>query len=88
MAVDPGSENPFQGCTKLKNVTLENGFNANGLNLSVSAQYTAATIVSWINALYDRTGLTTYTLIIGSTNLAKLTTAQKAIATNKNWTLA
>jgi hypothetical protein len=44
--------------------------------------------VSWLNALYDRTGLSAYKLTMGSTNLNKLTNEQKAIATNKNWTLA
>ena len=67
---------------------LEQGFNANDLDLSVSTLYTAETIVSWLEALADRTGQSTYTLTIGSTNIAKLTEAEIAIATNKNWTLA
>ena len=79
--------NVFPGCSKLMNVTIENGFNANYLNLSASTRYTAATIVSWLNALADRTGQTAYTLTIGTTNLNKLTAEQIAIATNKNWNL-
>ncbi len=78
----------FQYCSKLKNVTLESGFNCNRLNLSYSTLYSTETIVSWLNALADRTGQTAYTLTIGSTNLAKLTSDQIAIATNKNWNLA
>lgn len=78
----------FMGCTALTNVTIENGFNCDGLNLSSSTLYSAETIVSWFNALYDRTGDTAYTLTIGSTNLAKLSAEQIAIATNKNWNLA
>ena len=78
----------FRNCTSLENVTLGNGFSANNLNLSYSTQYTAATIVSWLNALADRTGETAYTLTIGSANLAKLTAEEIAIATNKNWNLA
>ena len=77
----------FSGCSSLINVTLGNGFNANNLNLSASTLYTSETILSWLEALADRTGLTSYKLTIGSTNLAKLTDEQKAIALNKNWTL-
>lgn len=79
---------PFYGCTSLENVTIENNFNCNNLNLSASTRYTAETIVSWLEALADRTGQTPFTLTIGATNLNKLTAEQKAIATNKNWTLA
>ena len=78
----------FDGCRSLTDVTVESGFNCNNLNLSVSTRYTAETIVSWLEALADRTGQTTFTLTIGATNLNKLTAEQKAIATNKNWTLA
>ncbi len=78
----------FGYCSSLEFVTLANGFNCNNLNLSASTLYSAATIVSWLNALADRTGLSAYTLTIGATNLAKLTAEQIAIATNKNWNLA
>ena len=78
----------FNGCTSLQNVTIENGFNCNNLNLSASTRYSVETMVSWFEALADRTGQTSFKLTIGSTNLNKLTAEQKAIATNKNWTLA
>lgn len=78
----------FYGCSSLENVTIEEGFNCDGLILSESTRYTAETIVSWLEALADRTGQATFTLTIGTTNLNKLTAEQKAIATNKNWTLA
>ena len=45
-------------------------------------------MVAMFNSLKDLTGDTAKTLTLGSTNLAKLTAEQKAIATNKNWTLA
>ena len=80
--------NVFQGCSSLENVTIGTGFNCNNLNLSASTHYSVETMVSWFNALADRTGQTPYTLTIGTTNLNKLTAEQKAIATNKNWTLA
>lgn len=78
----------FFGLTALKNVTIENGFNCNNLNLSASTLYSHDTILSWLNALYDRTGLTAYTLTIGTTNLNKMTAEEIGIATNKNWNLA
>lgn len=78
----------FTNCPNLQNVTIGNGFNGSGLNLSASTRYTVQTIVDWLNALADRTGQTAYTLRIGSTNLNKLTAEQIAIATNKNWNLA
>ena len=78
----------FYGCASLTDVTIKIGFNCNNLNLSASNRYTAETIVSWLEALADRTGQTAYKLTIGTTNLNKLTAEQKAIATNKNWTLA
>lgn len=78
----------FYVCQSLENVTIENGFNCNNLDLSSSTRYSAETMVSWFEALADRTGQAPFTLTIGSTNLNKLTAEQKAIATNKNWTLA
>ena len=78
----------FYGCTSLTDVTIKIGFNCNNLDLSASNRYTTETIVSWLEALADRTGQTAYNLTIGTTNLNKLTAEQKAIATNKNWTLA
>ena len=78
----------FQSCTSLTDVTIKIGFNCNNLDLSASNRYTTETIVSWLEALADRTGQTAYKLTIGTTNLNKLTAEQKAIATNKNWTLA
>lgn len=80
--------NIFSDCSALENVTLESGFNANGLDLSVSTLYSVNTLVTMLNALANRTGQVPYTLTLGSTNLAKLSNEQLAIATEKNWTLA
>ena len=71
----------------LKYLTLGNGFNVNGLNLQSSTRYEKETIIGWFNALADRTGETAYNLSLGQTNLNKLTAAEKAIATNKNWNI-
>lgn len=80
--------NPFHGCVSLSNVTLENGFNCNNLNLSVSTIYSKDTILAMFEALADRIGLTTYTLTLGKTNLNKMTEEEIAVATEKNWTIA
>lgn len=78
---------PFQGCSKLEFVTLEQGFNAS-IKLNNSTKYSHDTILSWFNALYDRSSTATNTLTMGSTNLAKMSTQEIAIATAKNWTIA
>lgn len=80
--------NPFDKCSGLEFITLEENFNANYINFSSSTLYSVETIVSWLEALADRTGETAYTLTIGTTNINKLTAEQRAIATNKNWNLA
>ncbi|MDY2783052.1 MAG: leucine-rich repeat domain-containing protein [Candidatus Pseudoruminococcus sp.] len=78
----------FTNCSKLTNVTLGDNFNCNGLDLSSSTKYSVDTLVAMFTALADRTGQTAYTLKLGAKNLAKLSDEQKAIATDKNWTLA
>jgi len=57
-------------------------------DLSSSTAYSVSTLVAWIAALEDLTEYPAQTLTLGATNLAKLSTAQKAVATAKNWTLA
>ena len=78
----------FSKCSNLENVVLESGFNASDLDLSASTLYSVNTLVAMLNALANRTGQVPYTLTLGSTNLAKLSNEQLAIATEKNWTLA
>ena len=81
------SQNSFFGCSALSYVTLEDGFLCN-LNLSYSTQFSANSIIVMLNALGEVPDGETRTLTLGSTNLAKLTDAQKQIATDKGWTLA
>ena len=78
----------FGSCSALENVVLESGFNATGLDLSASTKFSVDTMIAMFNALADLTGQQAKTLTIGSTNLAKLSNEQIAIATQKNWTLA
>ena len=61
--------------------------------LSYSPKLTVDSLMVVISALYDFTGKgesiadISGKLYLGSTNLAKLTDEQKAIATNKGWSL-
>ena len=65
-------------------------FHATGMkvsfNISSSTAFTKEALVEILNNLATVT--TTQTLTMGATNLAKLTDEDKAIATNKGWTLA
>ena len=56
------------------------------LNISSSTKFTREALLEIIGNL--KTVTSTKTLTMGSTNLAKLTEEDKAIATNKGWTLA
>lgn len=61
----------------------------NGI-LNWSSNLTYESLLNIINGLHDRTadGFPVFTFRIGSTNLAKLTEDDIAIATNKGWTIA
>jgi hypothetical protein len=73
----------------LENVTFEGTIGQNGLNFSWSINLSHDSLMSIINCLKDYSGTgTTKTVTLGATNLAKLTTAEKAVATQKGWTLA
>lgn len=75
-------------CTKLEEIELEQGFNCVSAFVCNQCPLTQQSLVNMLTALADLTGQQAKTLAVGSTNLAKLTNEQKAIATQKNWTLA
>ena len=80
--------NWFKDAKKLENITFE-GVIGNDIDFSSCTLLTIESILSVISCLKDLTATgETKTLTLGSTNLAKLTDAQKAIATEKGWTLA
>lgn len=56
--------------------------------IGVSTQFTRESLVEIIGNLRDMTGYTAKTLTMGSTNMAKLTADDIAVATGKNWTIA
>ena len=60
--------------------------NAN-LDISSSTKFTREALVEIIGNLKSQTG-GSKKLIMGSTNLAKLTDEDKSVATGKGWTLA
>ena len=70
-----------------ENLTNIGGFGAikQSIDLSASAKLTVYSMMNIINQAGTVTGKT---MKFGSTNLAKLTDAQKAVATSKGWSLA
>ena len=74
----------FFGCSSLKTILMY-GMKVS-FDISSSTQFEASDLVTILNNLATVTY--TRTLTMGATNLAKLTDKQKAIATNKGWTLA
>ena len=85
------ADNVFHTCNALENIVIEGKIGTNGFNVSWSTKLTHDSLISIINALKDYsedTSGTTWAITLGTTNLAKLTDAEKAIATQRGWTLA
>ena len=78
----------FRHCNKLEYIGFE-GVLANNLTIDECIRLSHESIMKLLGILKDYAGTgTTHTLTLGTTNLAKLTDAEKAIATNRGWTLA
>lgn len=80
----------FSECTSLTNLTIVGTIGRNGFNVS-ECPLTHDSLMSIINALVDYSedvSGTSWVCTLGSVNLAKLTDAEKAIATERGWTLA
>lgn len=75
----------FQSCRSLQNLVIEGTIGQNGFDVHWSTQLSHDSLMSIINAL--KSGVSGLTVTLGSANLAKLTDAEKAIATEKGWTL-
>lgn len=70
-------------------LNLPNGFNISGLNLTGDVSLCHESLVDILNKLADVTEeQDTYTLTLGTTNLAKLTAEEIAIGTAKGWTIS
>lgn len=79
----------FTRCGALEEIRF-NGVIGNTIQFNESPKLSHDSLMSIISALGDYsggTGGTSRTLMLGDTNLAKLTTAEKAIVTGKGWTL-
>lgn len=77
----------FNGCYALENIVVE-GDILQDINFSYSSKLTHDSLMSIIGALTNNTEGTTLTCTLGKENLAKITDSEKAIATEKGWTLA
>lgn len=91
----------FSGCYNLENlggfINLGQAYTGSSANysnytfaLSVSSKITHDSLVNVFNGLADLTakGVASQQLILGNTNIAKLTAEEIAIATNKGWTVS
>lgn len=80
----------FNIANGMKELIIIGTIGQNGLNVQWSP-LNHESLMSIINALQDKTADssgTSWVCTLGSTNLAKLTDAEKAIATQKGWSLA
>ena len=81
---------PFTNAPELVNLIVGGVIGQNGFDVSPCAKLSHDSLMSIINALKDYstdTSGTSHTVTLGATNLTKLTDAEKAIATEKGWTL-
>ena len=78
----------FYNCSALVNLTVVGTIKITGLTFTQSTQLSHDSLMSIYNALEDKSSVGgTWKLVIGSTNLAKLTDEEKEIAINKGWTV-
>ena len=82
--------NVLSQCNALENLTIEGVIGKNGFDIHWSTKLSHNSLMSIIYALQDKTGDTSGTswvCTLGTENLAKLSDAEKAIATEKGWSL-
>lgn len=77
-------DNLFAGSENLQNLTISGTIGQNGLDVS-ECPLTRESLLSILAAL--KAGVSGLTVTLGESNLAKLTEAEKAIATDKGWQL-
>lgn len=79
----------FWGCYNLKNLEITGVIGYKDFIVKYSSFLTHESLMNIINALENLSGTTEKgTVSMGTTNLKKLTDTEKAIATEKGWTLA
>lgn len=84
--VQTNNNNIFWGCNSLIDIEEITNISVT-LNFSACTLLNHSTLLKILNGLVDLTGEEAKTLTLGTTNLAKLTDEEKAIATDKNWIL-
>lgn len=77
----------FHTTCVIEDIGLGSGFNVS-CNFSNVSTLTRDSIKRMFESLSNRTGLDALSITIGSTNLAKMSNDEIAIATNKNWTVS
>lgn len=87
------SSNVVYNCTALQDVQIPQGWKQDMKLSDGGATWTNVlthdSMLIMLDHLYDFTGdQQTHTLTLGATNLARLSAAEKQVATDKNWTLA
>lgn len=78
--------NAFAGCSSLVNLNIVGTINMTGITFVDCTLLSHDSLLSILKALATKTS-GTWKLTIGSTNLAKLSDEEKAIAINKGWTV-
>ena len=80
----------FENLGQAYDITKSANYSSYKLDLSYSNKLTHDSLMNVINNLYDikSKGCNPQSLVLGSTNLAKLTTEEIAIATNKGWNVS
>ena len=82
----------IEGRNPLEDFEIIGGtININGFDFHWSTKLSHDSLMSIINALQDKTtdtSGTSWVVTLGTENLAKLSDSQKAIATQKGWSLA
>lgn len=80
--------NAFANSSKINKLIIEGTIAGTGFHVSAHTGLSYESLMSIVDALKDYSGTTTTkSITLGATNLAKLTDAEKAIATDKGWTL-
>ena len=82
---------PFDGMNRITYIGFEGQIDGNNWNLSQCTKLEKQCLIAFMNCLVDKTtdtSGTNWAITFGATNLAKLTDTEKAIATEKGWTLA
>ena len=79
--------NVFVQCKNLEHVIFDGVIGQSGLDLKACTKLDKDSLMSVINTLKKYTDGSTHSITFGTTNLNKLTDAEKAIAIEKGWSL-